>query len=280
MHTDHDLDLVIALADGSLADPAPAEELIAACSECAETYEAYLTVRAAVAAAPTPAMTELERRRLSNSLWAEIAQDETATAAVATRHTAPDAPTRRTGPNAPTRRTGPNAPTRRTPWWYRVAPVAAALVVVVGVAANLTGDSASTTFQNEGGEMSDTADESAAGAEESATDMLALPETTTAADGAAPPAEEMQQRRLVITREDLDTAIDDFAQRAETGDVPELPADEPCVMDEVDGQEVVASESVILDGEPVLFVALGSSADVTAVLVYYQSDCTVLYDPR
>ena len=271
MHTDHDLDLVIALADGSLADPAPAEELIAACFECAETYEAYLTVRAAVAAAPTPAMTELEKRRLSNSLWAEIAEDQTAAGTVSTT------PTRDA---APTRRTRSDTPTRRTPWWYRVAPVAAALVVVVGVAANLTGDSVSSTFETVGGEIGDTAEESAAGADESATDMLALPETTAAADGASPLSEEAYQRKLVITRDDLETTIDEFARRAEAGDVPELPADEPCAVEEVDAQDVIASESVILDGEPVLFVALGSPADVTVVVVYHQSDCTFLYDPR
>jgi hypothetical protein len=280
MHSDHDLDLVIALADGSLADPAPAEELIAACSECADTYEAYLTVRTAVAAAPTPAMTELEKRRLSNSLWAEIAEDQTAAGTVSTTPTRDAAPTRRSRSDTPTRHTRSDTPTRHTPWWYRVAPVAAALVVVVGVAANLTGDSVSSTFETVGGELGDTAEESAAGADESATDMLALPETTAAADGASPLSEEAYQRKLVITRDDLETTIEEFARRAEAGDVPELPADEPCAVEEVDGQDVIASESVILDGEPVLFVALGSPADVTAVVVYHQSDCTFLYDPR
>jgi hypothetical protein len=114
MHSDHDLDLVIALADGSLADPAPAEELIAACSECADTYEAYLTVRTAVAAAPTPAMTELEKRRLSNSLWAEIAEDQTAAGTVSTTPTRDAAPTRRTRSDTPTRRSRSDTPTRHT----------------------------------------------------------------------------------------------------------------------------------------------------------------------
>src|SRR5690606_40623733 len=72
MHHDHDLDLISALAEGHLEDPAMAQELVASCEECAELYHAHLTVREAVTAEIRPQMTNSERVRLHNSLWAEV----------------------------------------------------------------------------------------------------------------------------------------------------------------------------------------------------------------
>lgn len=261
MHTDHDLDLVIALADGSLTDPHPAEELVATCPECARTYEAYLTVRAAVAASPVVTMTDLERRRLHNSLWAEIGAE-----------TAPS--------SAPAA-----APTSRTPWWYRVAPVAAALVVVVGVGATLTGDDTSATFDTVAAELGadrleDETSGGESGAEESMTDMLAAPEETAAGDGSSDTVVTFSRRvPLVITTAELEEAVAAFEDQVESGYRPDDEI-QSCVGAELDGEAVVATEMVTLDGAPVQFVALGSPTDVTAVVVLHQSDCTFLFDPR
>lgn len=262
MHTEHDLDLVIALADGSLTDPHPAEDLVATCPECADTYEAYLAVRAAVAASPVATMTDLERRRLHNSLWAEIA-DEKAPAASPAPAAAP-----------------------RTPWWYRVAPVAAALAVVVGVGATLTGgDDVAATFDTVAAEMGrdGVEDETGGGEfgdEESMTDMLAAPEETTAADGSTDTAVTFsRQMPLVITTAELEEAVAAFEDQVESGYQPDADT-QTCVGTELDSEAVVATESVTLDGAPVLFVALGSRTDVSAVIVLHQSDCTFLFDPR
>lgn len=283
MHTHHDLDLVIALAEGSLADPSAAEELIASCSECADTYEAYLTVRAAVAAAPAPAMTELEKRRMSNALWAELAVDGTAPAGLSP---APVDGSARTRADAPTPRTRDHAPTpRTTPWWYRVAPVAAALAVVVGVGATLTGGDDQATFVTVSGELGDAGTPEAfeppaeADGEES-TDMLVLPETTAGGDETADTVVTFsRQVPLEITTAELEEAVATFESEVEDGYRPE-DIDQECVGTELDADPIVATETVILDGAPVLFVAVGEPDDVTAVVVIHQSDCTFLYDPR
>ena len=98
MHFRHDLDLLDALAEGRLADPAEAEALVASCPECADYYRSYALVRAAIAAEPPPRLGDWERQRLRSSVWQQVSTPA------------------------------------KAPWWYRVAPVAAALVVVVGVA--------------------------------------------------------------------------------------------------------------------------------------------------
>lgn len=252
MHSEHDLDLVTALAQGTAVDPAPARALMAGCDECARTYEAVATVAAAVASAPAPALSDLERRRLHDALWAEVG---VGTAAVETPRRA------------------------ASPWWYRAAPVAAALVVVVGVGAALSGggDTAATLDTVAAG-MPEGADE-AAGGQESAADMLAAPEA--AGDATATTAATYsRQVPMIVASSQLEEAVADFTRRVEAGQVPEPEETRPCVADEVDGEPVVAIEPAVLDGEAVSFVALGATADVTSVLVFRDGDCSLLFDPR
>ena len=101
----HDLDLMAALADGSLEDETQARARIESCEECRREYESQKAVLAALAAAPPVAMTEQEKAALHRDLWTEL----------------------RTG--------GEMAAKTSTPWWYRFSYAAAGLFVVVGLVA-------------------------------------------------------------------------------------------------------------------------------------------------
>jgi hypothetical protein len=118
MH-DHPLDLIAALADGSLSDEAEARALIESCQECRDEYRAQTEVIGWLAAAPAAEMTDLEKAALHRDLWTEL------------------------------RREPGKAST--TPWWQRLSYVAAGLFVVAGLVGVLN----NVEFAG-GGEASDT----------------------------------------------------------------------------------------------------------------------------
>jgi hypothetical protein len=101
MHV-HDLDLIAALADGSLDDQSEARALIETCPECHQEYETQVTIIAALAAIEPAAMSEFEKAALHRDLWTEL--------------------------RSPPAKTS-------TPWWYRLTYAAAGLFVVVGLVA-------------------------------------------------------------------------------------------------------------------------------------------------
>lgn len=250
MHSEHDLDLITDLVEGRLDDPAPAEALIASCAECAEAYDAHRLVKAAVAAEPAVFLNDFERRRLHDALWADLAP-----ASVPAR---------------------PEPRRATTPWWYRVAPVAAALVVVVGVGTVLTGggDQATETLETVGGELD------AGGPTEGGAEMFAAPEETAGADEADTMAPRSVLDEMVLTEDELEEAAGEFSERIAAGPT-DLDAEVlRCVEQDGLDEGVVGSEPATVDGDPVWFVAFGSSAEVTVVKVYRQSDCLVIFPDR
>jgi hypothetical protein len=106
MH-EHDLDLIAALADRSLADETEARALVDACEVCRSEYRSQVEVLAWVASAPRVEMTELEKAALHRDLWTELRRDPARAASI--------------------------------PWWQRWSYVAAGLFVVVGLAGVLSG---------------------------------------------------------------------------------------------------------------------------------------------
>lgn len=100
MH-EHSLDLIAALADGSLSDEAEARALIETCQECRTEYHAQTEVIALLAGAPAVEMTDLEKATLHRYLWTELR----------------------------------NQPAKRLamPWWQRLSYIAAGLFVTVGL---------------------------------------------------------------------------------------------------------------------------------------------------
>jgi len=117
MH-EHDVDLIAALADGSLGDETEARALVDSCDICHTEYLEQTEVLALISAAPSARMSDLEKAALHRDLWTELRR-------------------------APAR-------TGSTPWWQRWSYVAAGLFVVVGLVGVLN------LAQDTGGEASDT----------------------------------------------------------------------------------------------------------------------------
>ena len=106
MH-EHDLDLIAALADGSLDDESEARLLVETCEVCGSEYRSQTEVLAWLAAAPGVEMTELEKAALHRDLWTELRSEPSKAGA--------------------------------TPWWQTWSYVAAGLFVLVGLVAVLNG---------------------------------------------------------------------------------------------------------------------------------------------
>lgn len=264
MHRHHDLDLISALAEGRLADPGPAEELVATCAECADAYRSHRLVLDAIAAAPPGLMDDLERRRLRANIW-EALQEDSSSAAPAGAGSLPPAPP--------------------IPWWYRVAPVAAALVVAVGVGSMFIG----------GGEGEETmvtitdllsadapAGEGDDGTFEASPEAFTAPETTAAASDTAEDEsldtfQAADDGRASLTIEELEEAAAEFADRAEAGRTELMAEGFDCQADDVD-DPVIATEEAEVDGDLVWFVAFGRADEVSLVRVYRSGDCTILYE--
>jgi hypothetical protein len=143
MH-EHDLDLIAALADGSASEAidgvaseaAKARSLVDTCPVCRAEYEAQTQVIGWLAAAPSPAMTDLERAGLHRAIRSDLEGDEKPQAVPA-------------------------------PWWQRLGYVAAGLLV----AASLYGVLQNAGFT--GG--ADTAAEGAAPTSTAAADLAEAP---------------------------------------------------------------------------------------------------------
>lgn len=260
MHSRHDLDLIAAYAEERLDDPTPAEELVASCSECADLYRSHVIVRRAIADAPPVAMTEFERRRLRERIWEEA-------------ELAPARPAPAT-----------------TPWWYRLAPVAAVLAVVVGVGGVLlsgglgTGDSAETDAPTAAVAPEAAADETVEATDREAdAGLMAAPETTEAmsedlapAGGIEESAAADQAFRLDMPMAELEEIISEFLERVDTG---EAAVDEEfdCFSEISSGQAPMAAESIRLVDVPLWLVALGEGGEGERVEVYRQSDCALVH---
>jgi len=129
---DHDLELIVALVEGRLQDEVEARALIASSDEAREEYEAQKLAYESLRSMGAAHLTENERAALHRDVWTELRAGSPIKA--------------------------------KTPWYYRWAPVAAGLFVVIGVAAVLSGggQEAATTFRDIAADLGGDGDESAA----------------------------------------------------------------------------------------------------------------------
>ena len=235
MH-EHDLDLVAAYADGSLTgDTSEVVRLISSCEVCRAEFEGQRRVIELLAAARPPELDPEERRAIRDRVWARLQAEL------------------RTVPTVPAAR-------RRVPWWLRLAPVAAGiLVVVVGVGVLL---------QSGGGESTGVADlaaETTPTAAPAATVTTGAAELATPleepfgemADGDAIPEAGMARAALVLSADLGETTLEEIErtldQRSEALMVPEAPDDGrpiPSCTDFVEG-EILDAVTGIVDGTQV-----------------------------
>lgn len=102
---DHELELIAALAEGRLEDETEARALIASSEEHREEYEAQKRALHALDGAAPATLSEFEKASLHREVWSQLRSPATEPA--------------------------------RQPWYYRWAPVAAGMFVVVGLVAVL-----------------------------------------------------------------------------------------------------------------------------------------------
>ncbi|HZD22004.1 MAG TPA: hypothetical protein VE569_01150 [Acidimicrobiia bacterium] len=182
---DRQLELIAALAEGRLEDETAARALLATSAEARAEYEAQKTALEALAATSTVALTETEKAALHRDVWAEL-------------------------------RTPVSTPSSTVRWYSRWAPVAAVLLVVVGLVAVI-----SQSGLLGGAESADTASE-AKDAASVTTAAAGMDESADAAQGgaiaeesAAPEATAGETREEQALRALTDAEIDFYRAEAE-----------------------------------------------------------------
>ena len=212
MH-EHDLDLIAALAEGSLEDERGARALIDECEVCHAEYQAQTEVLAWVASAPRVEMTEPEKAALHRDLWTELTRAPARSAA--------------------------------SPWWQRWAYVAAGLFVTVGLATVLNGqfnggESAAPTFAETAADLADSpaAEEMAPFAADDGDDGgfdQARTTTTAAAEAGPLPFAELadEARASRQAGQTETTVVDETTEECLTG----LGLDEHVVVDQIESDQ-------------------------------------------
>lgn len=148
---DRDRELIAALVERRLEDETEARALVTSSPEHRAEYEAQKLAYTALREAGTEPMTETERAHLHRDVWSTF-------------------------------RTEVGAKPARTPWYYRLAPVAALLFVVVGLVAVLNQPRGDSGAETAGAPTQTTV--AAEAATEDAADEADATATTTAAPGA------------------------------------------------------------------------------------------------
>lgn len=103
----HEIELIARLVEGNLDDESEARALLERSEQARAEYEAQKTAYDALRSAGPVTMTESEKAALRRDTWTALRQD-------------------------------PQPKARKVPWYYKLAPVAAALSLVIGLAAVLT----------------------------------------------------------------------------------------------------------------------------------------------
>lgn len=193
----HEIDLIAELVEGSLEDESEARALIERSNEARTEYETQKVAYEALHNAGPASMTESEKATLHRDLWTAL------------RHDPQPAPT-------------------KAPWYSRLAPVAAALFVVIGLGAVLTqgvlnqqsGDEAATaeTFaEASDGLAAETTRTESGGTEEAADTTEAM------SDDAGGEAAELGDEDSAPLARALTTAFTDIAEAVRTkGDISEV----------------------------------------------------------
>lgn len=255
MH-DHDSDLIAAAAEGSLG--AEVEATLAACPTCMEELALQREALAALAAAPVPLLTEMERARLHRTVLEAVA---------------------------------PRRPSPAVPWYQRLVPVmaaAAALLVVVGLGSVLLGGSGDSSAKRsvltdgEAGSVSqlDAADEAArettaAGAADTTTTIAQplaaaeAPAPTPTLDFGAVTAEELRDRARTYLADGFFTAGPSEAVLEDTSPEADMRC-RPAAVAEAGGDDPVGSARATVDGVDVEVYFFSDAA-----LVFDASTCTL-----
>jgi hypothetical protein len=257
MH-EHDLDLIAALADGSASEAidgvaseaAKARSLVDTCPVCRAEYEAQTRAIGWLAAAPSPAMTDLERAGLHRAIRSDLEGDEKPQAVPA-------------------------------PWWQRLGYVAAGLLVAAGLYGVL---------QNAGFTGgADTAAEGAAPTSTAAADLAEAPteEVPFVAEGAgeeAGPITSTDAQPQSETLESLSLPFPELADEARAAraerDAPPTSDDDRECLARVGLDRHIVIREVEENGQTYLVVMPEEPADEAPVTFVEIPACRIVFEDR
>ncbi len=238
---EHELELIAALVEGRLEDESEARALIESSPELSEEYEAQKLAYEALQGADTASLRDTERAALHRDIWTEL-------------------------------RSGSEQLASKTPWYYRWVPVAAGLLVVVGLVSvlgpggddsgeetvNLAADAAETTTTASAAEAAG-GDAAPGDGDDAALTESTSEEGEAEADRAASPEEAdffTMQAQRVRSGEFSDSQLETFDHDDQTAEHTDCLARLG-----LDGHRIVATTSS-LDGQTLL-VTVPQEPDLT-----------------
>ena len=247
MH-EHPLDLIAALADGSLGDEAEARALVESCQICRAEYVAQTEVIEWLATVHTVEMTDLEKATLHRDLWTELR----------------------------------NEPAKRSamPWWQRLSYVAAGLLVAVGLVGVLNSgvlgggaESDETPIAEAFGEATEEAPFVAQGSDDGESQPEMTTATTAAAEATTTAAADAGGETLTVPFEELaDEARAKQSDRATEG----VDADFGECLTRVGLTDHVVVEEIDLDRTYLLVMRRDPEAEPVVTFVVVPA-CEVVY---
>ncbi len=258
---EHELELIAALVEGRLEDETEARALIDSSPELAEEYEAQKLAYEAMRGAGTASLRETERAALHRDLWTEL-------------------------------RSGSTLSASKTPWYYRWVPVAAGLLVVVGLVSvlgqggedsgeetvNLAADSAETTMAADDGAAGGDAAPGDGQESETTGDDDGSPEAAADADTLSEETLNVYQREAELLRQGV------YGERLRSYDSTDMTI-ETCVEESgLDGHRILATlspplEDATPENERRLAVAYPEDAQLEAAPISFVDldTCEVVY---
>lgn len=223
---EHELELIAALVEGRLEDESEARALIDSSPELREEYEAQKLAYETLQGAGTASLRETERAALHRDIWTEL-------------------------------RSGAAQPVSKTPWYYRWAPVAAGLLVVVGLVSVLgqggddAGEETFTLAADSAATTTTVADSGAAGGDaapsdgeqaETTSDDDAESDETADADTLSEEAHNVYRREADLLRQGV------YGERLQSYDSADTTL-EACVEESgLDGHRILATLSAPMEG--------------------------------
>ncbi len=249
-HLQHDLELIAAYAEGLPADGDEARHLVEVCADCKREYDLQRGVKSLVASLPPVRLTDPERLEL-HAIIERLPHGNVITM----------------------------NDRRRTQRWMRVASIAAAGLVLIGLGAVFVG----TMGAGSRGAFSTTA--GALGGNDSSTEAIA---PTTAAGGTTSAAAEtaLDTLRLLAggdadaVRAEIDALLDESSQPL-YGASPREDATQgegAACADEVSTREVLQVAESSLDGRPIV-IFIVATQDEREALIYDEATCVLVELP-
>lgn len=247
-HLQHDLELIAAYAEGLLADGDEARHLVEECADCRREFELQKGVKSMVAGLPPARLSDPERLEL-DAIIRRLSRGNVITL----------------------------EDRRRTQRWMRVASVAAAGLVLIGLGAVFVGTMSTgsrSSFSTTAGALQ------AEGSPEALTENTTAAATSTVAGSAFDTSRLLAGGDADAVRSEIDSLLDESSQPLYGASPREDAAQgvEVLCSDEVSTQEVLQVAESRLDGRPIV-IFIVATEDGREALIYDEATCVLVELP-